>query len=61
MLLSINVVARSVDDVEELIRNLEATGAFSSLLSVQEQFNQEGVLEAVIEGNYKPAAAKKTS
>jgi type IV pilus assembly protein PilN len=53
MNLTINVVARSVDDVDELIGNLEATGAFSNLLSVQESFNGEGLLVAIVEGTYK--------
>jgi Tfp pilus assembly protein PilN len=59
MVLTIQVAARSVDDVEQLIRNLEATGSFSDVLSVQEQFNEDGVLDATIEGNYSPGAAKK--
>lgn len=59
MVLTIQVVARSVDDVEQLIRNLEATGSFSNVLSVQEQVNDDGVLDATIEGNYAPAAGKK--
>ena len=42
MQLTINVVARSVDDVDELIGNLEETGSFSNLLSVQENFNDDG-------------------
>lgn len=60
MLLTIQVAARSVDDVDELIRNLEKTGSFSNLLSVQEQFNDEGMLEATLEGNYVPVQGKKT-
>jgi len=52
MLLTINVVARSVDDVDELMRNLEGTGSFSNLLSVQESFNNDGLLEATVEGTY---------
>jgi len=60
MLLTIQVAARSVDDVDELIRNLEATGSFSNLLSVQEQFNDQGMLDATVEGNYVPAQGKKT-
>jgi Tfp pilus assembly protein PilN len=59
MVLTIQVAARSVDDVEELIRNLEATGAFSNVLSVEERFNEDGVLDATVEANYAPAAAKK--
>jgi Tfp pilus assembly protein PilN len=59
MVLTIQVAARSVDDVEQLIRNLEATGSFSNVLSVDEHFNEDGVLDATIEGNYAPAATRK--
>ena len=58
LVLTINVVARSVDDVDELIRNLEGTGSFSNLLSVEERFNTDGMLEATLEGNYLPRQAK---
>ena len=60
LVLSIAVTARSVDDVDELIRNLEGTGSFSALLSVQEQFNGDGLLEATLEGNYAPASTGRT-
>jgi len=65
MLLTINVVARSVDDVDQLMRNLEGTGSFTNVLSVQESFNTEGLLEATVEGTYlagrtaPPAEAKR--
>jgi Tfp pilus assembly protein PilN len=52
MRLTINVVARSVDDVDELIGNLEGTGSFSNLLTVQESFNDDGLLVATVEGTY---------
>ena len=58
LVLTINVVARSVDDVDELIRNLEGTGSFGKLLSVEEHFNTDGMLEAALEGNYVPRQAK---
>jgi Tfp pilus assembly protein PilN len=54
LVLTIDVIARSVDDVDELIRNLEGTGSFSNLLSVEEHFNSDGMLEASLEGHYKP-------
>jgi Tfp pilus assembly protein PilN len=54
LVLTINVVARSVDDVDELIGNLEATGSFSNLLSVEESFNTDGMLDATLEGHYEP-------
>jgi hypothetical protein len=63
LILGIDVVARSVDDVDQLIGNLERTGSFSNLLSVQEHFNGDGMLEATLEGHYTsrhatPAAAE---
>ena len=58
LVLTINIVARSVDDVDELIGNLEATGSFTNLLSVQEHFNADGMLEATLEGHYVPRPAK---
>jgi len=58
LVLTINVVARSVNDVDELIGNLEATGSFTNLLSVQEHFNGDGMLEATLEGHYVPRPAK---
>jgi hypothetical protein len=45
-----------VEDVDELIENLEGTGSFSRVLSVQESFNTEGLLEATVEGIYLPPA-----
>jgi Tfp pilus assembly protein PilN len=57
LVLSIDVVARSVDDVDELIRNLEGTGSFANLLSVSERFNADGMLEASLEGQYMPRHA----
>jgi len=57
LVLAIDVIARSVDDVDELIRNLEATGSFSNLLSVEEHFNNDRMLEATIEGHYAPRPA----
>jgi Tfp pilus assembly protein PilN len=58
LVITINVVARSVNDVDELIGNLEATGSFTNLLSVQEHFNADGMLEATLEGHYVPPQAK---
>jgi Tfp pilus assembly protein PilN len=57
LVLTVNVVAQSVDDVDRLISNLEGTGSFSNLLSVEERFNPDGMLEATLEGNYLPRPA----
>jgi Tfp pilus assembly protein PilN len=58
LVLTINVVARSVNDVDELIGNLEATGSFTNPHSVTEHFNPDGMLEAVLESHYVPRQAK---
>jgi Tfp pilus assembly protein PilN len=57
MLLTINVVARSVEAVDELMRNLEATGAFTNVLSVEERVGEDGMLAATLESTYRPTAA----
>jgi Tfp pilus assembly protein PilN len=48
VLLTITVVARSVDDVDELLRNLEGTGSFKNFLTVDERFNDESMLSATL-------------
>lgn len=55
IMLAIAVVARGVDDVNQFMENLEATGSFQSLLSRQEQVNDEDQLEALLESYYSPA------
>ena len=58
LVLSINVVARSVNDVDELIGNLEATGFFTQIFSTQDHFNVDGMLEAALQGHYMPRQVK---
>ncbi len=57
--LTINVLARSVDDVDVFMNNLEATGAFRSIGSREDHFNEQGLLESSIESTYVPASAKE--
>jgi Tfp pilus assembly protein PilN len=52
ILLTINVLAKTVDDVNEFIENLEKTGAFHNVTPLEEQTNDQGLLEAVVEGTY---------
>jgi type IV pilus assembly protein PilN len=56
--LTLTVVARSVDDVDELMQNLEETGRFRNFLSVEERFNDEGLLAATLAGAYTPMPAQ---
>jgi len=55
--LTVNVVARGVDDVNQFMDNLEATGAFRQPRSTEERVNDQGQLEASLEVIYLPAAA----
>ena len=57
ILLTLNVVARDVDDVNEFMENLEATGAFKNPRPTTERFNEEGLFESILEANYTPANA----
>jgi Tfp pilus assembly protein PilN len=54
VIMTIAVVARSVDDVDAFIEALEGTEAFGDLLSREERFNDEGLLEATLRGVYQP-------
>jgi Tfp pilus assembly protein PilN len=59
MRVSLSVIARGVDDVDELMIKLENTGSFKDLLSVEERFNTDGLLEATVEGSYSPKPVKR--
>jgi len=54
--LTVAVVARGVDDMNQFMENLEATGAFSDLLAREEHMNDDGQLEATLEAAYRPPA-----
>jgi Tfp pilus assembly protein PilN len=57
-ILTINVVGRTIEDVDRFMENLEATGAFSHTESKEERINDEGLLAAAIETTYMPTAPK---
>jgi Tfp pilus assembly protein PilN len=54
VVLTLTVLARGVDDVNQFMENLEGTGAFASLLSRQERLNEEDQIESVLETVYVP-------
>jgi Tfp pilus assembly protein PilN len=58
IVLTINVVARAVDDVDQFMTNLDETGAFANLRPVVDRVNEDGLLEATLEGEYVPSAAR---
>jgi Tfp pilus assembly protein PilN len=59
IVLTIMVLARSVDDVNQFMENLDQTAAFTNLTPVQEHTTEEGQIESTLEAVYvpKPAAA----
>jgi Tfp pilus assembly protein PilN len=54
IVLTVVVLARGVDDVNEFMENLDATGAFLELRSAQEQTTDEGQIQSTLETVYKP-------
>jgi Tfp pilus assembly protein PilN len=57
IVLTFSVVARSVDDVNAFMENLDATGAFVKLTPTTERMNEEGQVESVLESVYVPHPA----
>ena len=58
IVLTINVSARSVEDVSAFIKNLEATGAFVNVRPAEEHTEENGMLFSSLEALYLPAAGK---
>jgi Tfp pilus assembly protein PilN len=54
IVLTLNVLARDVDDVNQFMENLEETGAFKNPRPTTERFNEQGLFESIIEANYLP-------
>jgi Tfp pilus assembly protein PilN len=61
MSLTISVVARSVDDVNDFMANLERTGVFHKLLPPQEHVNESGQIEGAVEAVYLPRPPAATA
>lgn len=58
IVLTLNIVARDVDDVNQFMENLEQTGAFKNPRPTTERFNEEGLFESILEAQYLPATGK---
>lgn len=56
---TITVIARGVDDVNQFMENLDKTGAFNDSYTPSERTNEQGQLETVIETVYAPKQAAK--
>ena len=49
---AMTVQARRAEDLDMFIENLEKTGSFRNVTPLEEQTNEQGLLEAVIQGTY---------
>ena len=58
IVLVINVVARSVDDVYRFTENLEGTDAFKNVRNVEEHFDEQGNFLSILEAAYVPPVTK---
>jgi Tfp pilus assembly protein PilN len=56
MIVEVGVLARTVEAVDTFIENLEKRGAFSRVLSREEFVNEDGLIQASLEGRYRAAA-----
>lgn len=58
---TITLIARSVDDVQQFMDNLEKTGNFPDVLPPSERTNEQGQLETAMEVVYAPQQAAKAA
>ena len=58
IVLTIIVSARSVDDVDAFIENLEGTGAFAKIRPGEDHPDDQGMIEATLEAPYMPSTGK---
>ncbi len=56
LIVNLRVQARRVQDLESFIDALEKTGRFHDVLAAEEQTNPEGLINALVEAVYSPAA-----
>ena len=52
MLVAVTVISRRVEDLDQFIDRLENTGAFSGVISRQEETQEDGTLKSVLQGYY---------
>jgi hypothetical protein len=52
IVISMGVNARRVEDLDEFIEALETTGTFRNVLPLESQTDDDGLIEAIVEGTY---------
>lgn len=60
IVLTLAVVARGPEDIQEFINSLEKTGAFKDLQPIEDHPDENGTLMATLETVYVPGAVKKS-
>ena len=66
LILSLTVVSRTIEDLDEFIRGLETTGAFTGVVSRSDEALDDGTIASTLQGYYAhaakaPAAASEPS
>jgi hypothetical protein len=56
LMVSLTVVSRDIEDLDEFIRGLEGTGAFSGVVSRTDEALEDGTIQSNLQGYYAPAA-----
>ena len=55
-IVAVGVEARRAEDLDAFVEALETRGAFHDVLAIQEQTDDGGLIEAIVEGRYVPPA-----
>lgn len=58
MLVAVSVVSKKIEDIEEFIEALEATGSFTGVLSRQDTADDDGSIKSVLQGYYHVVPAR---
>jgi len=56
LILSLTVVSRTIEDLDEFIRGLETTGAFTGVVSRSDEALDDGTIASTLQGYYAHAA-----
>lgn len=57
LMLSLTVVSKKIEDLDEFIRAIEATHAFTGVVSRSDEALEDGTIESNVQGYYAPVAA----
>jgi Tfp pilus assembly protein PilN len=58
IIVTITVIARGNEDVNQFLNSLDDTGVFSNALAPQDHINDQGQLEATLQAVYQPMSGK---